>query len=136
MGDFLATTTVDATPNALFDYLSQVDNLPRYFARMTSATAVMGKDEVHTTARMPDGQQVEGDAWFRANTHDQRIDWGSEGPHDYHGSLQVNDASGTTEVQVRMHTSRVADGDAAVEQGLRDTLATIKDLVEKPHDAR
>jgi uncharacterized protein YndB with AHSA1/START domain len=37
MGDFQASTTVDADANALFDYLSQVSNLPRYFARMTSA---------------------------------------------------------------------------------------------------
>ena len=135
MGDFHATTTVEASENALFDYLSQVDNLPHYFARMTSATAVDGQQEVHTTARMPDGQQVEGDAWFRVNTGDRRIEWGSEGAHDYHGSLEVTDAGGGTEVQVRMHTSRVADGDTEVQQGLDDTLATIKDLVEKPHDA-
>ena len=28
MGDFHAATTVDATENALFNYLSQVDNVP------------------------------------------------------------------------------------------------------------
>jgi hypothetical protein len=32
-----------------------------------------------------------------------------------------------------MHTTRVPDGETRVQQGLDDTLATIKDLVEKQH---
>ena len=134
MGDFRATTTVSAAEGALFDYLSQVGNLPDYFARMTSATPGDG-DEVHTTAQMPDGQQVEGDAWFRVDESAHRIEWGSTGPNDYHGSLEVTATGDRSEVAVRMHTTRVPDGDGEVQQGLGDTLATIKRLVEQQHAA-
>lgn len=130
MGDFHATTTVSADDRALYDYLSQVGNLPEYFARMTSARPG-DSEEVHTTARMPDGQQVEGDAWFRADPVARRIEWGSEGPSDYHGSLEVTESGDASEVAVRMHTTRVAEGDAEVQQGLEDTLANIKRLVEQ-----
>lgn len=129
MGDFQATATVNATEGALFDYLSQVGNLPDYFARMTSAEPGDG-EEVHTTAQMPDGQQVEGDAWFRVDDQAHRIEWGSEGPNDYRGSLEVTGTGSTSEVVVRMHTTRVPDGDGEVQQGLEDTVATIKRLVE------
>lgn len=50
MVDFRATTTVDAAEGALFDFLSQVGNLPDYFARMTSARP--GDAE---QVRVPDG---------------------------------------------------------------------------------
>ncbi len=130
MGDFEARTTVDTDENALFDYLSQVSNLPRYFTRMTSAEPGDGA-EVHTVARMPDGQQVEGNAWFTVDDEARRIEWGSEGPHDYHGSLQVSAAGPGAEVHARLHSTRVGDGDTEVQQGLDDTLATVKRLVEQ-----
>jgi uncharacterized membrane protein len=130
MGDFEASTTVDADANALFDYLSQVSNLPRYFARMTSAEPGDGA-EVHTVARMPDGEQVAGDAWFTVDPDANRIEWGSEGPNDYHGSLEVSGSASGAEVRAQLHTTRVADDNAEVQQGLEETLATIKRLVEQ-----
>lgn len=130
MADFQATTTVDADENALFDYLSQVSNLPHYFSRMTSAEPGDGR-EVHTTARLPDGQEVEGDAWFTVDHDARRIEWGSEGANDYHGSLDITGSATGAEVRANLHTTRVGDGDSGIERGLEDTLATIKRLVEQ-----
>ena len=129
MADFRATATVNAADGALFDYLSTVQNLPHYFSRMTSATPGDGA-EIHTTAQMSDGTEVEGDAWFRVDQEAQRIEWGSEGPNDHHGSLEVTASSGASEVTVQLHTTRVADGDQTVQDGLHSTVATIKRLVE------
>ena len=130
MGDFRATTTVNAAEGALFDYLSQVGNLPDYFDRMTSATPGDG-DEVHTAARMPDGQQVEGDAWFRVDPDTRRIEWGSEGANDYHGSLDVDATENGAEVRLQLHTAHVPDDDPEMKRGLDETLANIKRLVEQ-----
>jgi len=130
MGDFQATTTVGADERALFDYLAEVGNLPSYFSRMTSAKPGDG-EEVRTTAELPDGSQVEGDAWFRVDEEARRIEWGSEGANDYHGSLEVSAAGEGAEVLVRLHTTRVPDGDPQVQDGLDDTVATIRRLVEQ-----
>lgn len=132
MADFHAATTVHAAPDALFDYLSDVGNLPRYFARMTSATPGQG-EEVHTTAEMPDGTQVEGDAWFQVDRDTRHLAWGSEGPNNYHGWLQVADAADGSQVEVRLHTDRVPEGDSEVQDGLAITLANIKQLVEQQY---
>ena len=129
MADFQATTTVNAAAQALFDYLSTVQNLPHYFSRMTSATPGHG-DEVHTTAQLPDGTEVAGDAWFRVRPDAQRIEWGSEGANGYHGSLEVTAGPGGSEVRVTLHTTRVPAGDQGIRDGLDTTLATIKRLVE------
>lgn len=130
MGDFTGSTTVDASSDALFDYLSDIGNLPDYFARMTSAEPGDG-EEVKTTAQTPDGQEVAGDAWFRVDQQAQRIEWGSEGPSDYRGYLDVTPSGDGSTVEVHVHTSRVGDGNADARDGLEETLATIKQRVEQ-----
>ncbi len=120
---------VDASEKVLFDYLSTVSNLPRYFSRMTSVEPGDG-EEVRTTARMPDGHEVRADAWFRVDHAARRVEWGSEGPSEYRGRLEVTAESGSVRVQVHVHTTRVEDGDPDVQRGVDDTVATIKTLVE------
>jgi uncharacterized membrane protein len=124
MGDFTHSTSVDADPERLFAYLADVNNLPRYFSRMTSAAPGDG-DEVHTTALLPDGNRVEGDAWFRVDEAARRIEWGSEGPGDYRGHLDVTPSGGGSSVEVHLHTARVDDGNSEVEDELRKTLDNI-----------
>lgn len=133
--------TVDVPPERLFAYLSDVENLPRYVPSMTSAERIDGGDALHTTARIdtsadPDDEgkgekEVEGEAWLRVTGADRSLAWGSQGPNDYHGELDVDagDADGTSTLTVRINTER-AEGDA-VEQGLQKTLTGIKHNVEE-----
>lgn len=131
MADFTGTTTVHAADDVLFGYLSDVQNLPKYFARMTSVQPGNG-NEVYTTAALPDGSQVEGRAWFEVTDETRHVAWGSEGENGYHGYLSVQ-ASGDdrSEVEVHIHTERVSnDSDGTIQGGIDETLAAIKQLVE------
>src|SRR3954469_26029854 len=94
MEDYERSTTVDAPADDLFEYLSKVENLPRYFDRMTSARNLPG-DEVEVEAKVergdrgsPPGVNGErtfgGHAWVRIDADNRTLTWGSEGPHDYH----------------------------------------------------
>ena len=125
MADFSGTTSVSTSPDALFAYLSDVGHLPEYFARMTSAAPGDG-EEVRTTATMPDGQEVQGDAWFRVDATARTLEWGSEGPSEYAGRLEVRPAGDGSEVEVHLRTTRVPDGDAEVQDGITETLAKIR----------
>jgi uncharacterized membrane protein len=129
MADYSGTTTVSLAPAALFEYLSDVSNLPRYFARMTSARKGDG-DEVITTARMPDGTEVEGRAWFTVDDSAQRLEWGSEGESEYSGSLDVRPSGDGSEVSVTLSTTRTHEGDPEVQQGIDQTLASIRSQAE------
>lgn len=131
MADFQGTTTVEAADDVLFAFLSDVHNLPTYFARMTSAEPGEG-NEVRTTAALPDGSQVEGRAWFEVTDDTRHIAWGAEGKSDYHGYLDVRSvAEDRSEVEVHIHTSRVAEGDDSIQGGINETLAAIKQLTER-----
>ncbi|HXV93586.1 MAG TPA: SRPBCC family protein [Pseudonocardia sp.] len=126
MGDYEQSATVAAEPAELFDYLSDVHNLPDYFAAMRSAEPA-GGDAVHTVADV-DGTVREGEAWFTTDDAARSIRWGSEGPSGYHGELQVTGVDGGAEVTVRLHTEHVDDD--RIHEGLQETLAAIKETVE------
>jgi hypothetical protein len=126
MPDYSAVTDVGVSPRRLFEYLSDVDNLPSYFDRMRSAEST-GGEEVHTTADLGD-RQVEADAWFRVDADNLRLAWGSEGESDYHGTLQVTGDGDVSSVSVTLHTEHAA-GDE-IQAGLEQTLANIRRNVE------
>ncbi len=129
MGNFTGTTKVSASAGSLFDYLADVSNMPSYFSRMTAASPGDG-EQVQTTAKMPDDTEVEGEAWFRVDADAQHIEWGSQGPNDYHGYVDVTADGDASSVEVHLHTTRVEDGNAEVEDGVQETLGNIKRLVE------
>lgn len=135
MGTYESTTTVTAPPDELFSYLSDVHNLPDYFAAMKSAEPAgaaqgdvpPGAEAVHSVAEV-DGQRREGEAWFRRDADARSISWGSEGPNDYHGELRVDGDGGHSRVTVTLHTEH-AEGER-IQEGLETTLDQIKEKVE------
>jgi uncharacterized membrane protein len=126
MGDYEQSTTVATDPGALFAYLSDVSNLPDYFAAMKSAEPADG-GAVHTVAEV-DGTEREGEAWFTADDESRTIRWGSEGTNHYSGELSVEGADSGSQVTVRLHTDHVDSPE--IDAGLRETLAHIKRNVE------
>lgn len=127
MSDYEHSTTVNAPSQSLFDYLADVRNLPRYFESMISAEPAEG-EAVQVSANVG-GVTREGEAWFRVDRADQRLEWGSEGPNDYGGRLEVTGDGDQSSVQVFLHTERTDS--AGIDRGLRETLDNIKRLVEE-----
>lgn len=70
---------------------------------MTSARPADG-DRIDVTARLDGGREVEGEAWFRVDEQQQRIEWGSPGPNDYHGWLEVGGTTGAAHLEVGVNT--------------------------------
>lgn len=134
MGDYSKSIPVGVAPDRLFDYLSDIRNLPRYLPRLTSAEPTEG-DKVRVTAQIaPEGepeQEVENEAWMRVRDAGRVLEWGSTGPNDYKGELDVDDGdtAGTSKLTVRLHTER-AEGDD-VEAGLDEALNGLRTAVEQ-----
>jgi hypothetical protein len=135
MGTYEQSIAVAVSPSRLYAYLADVDNLPEYMPRITQAHAVDDGDAVDVTARIhPEGEEpqiVRGEAWLRVREDGRSLEWGSQGPNDYHGELQVDpgDDGGST-LRVRLHTERT-EGDQ-VDAALREVVDEVKELVE--HD--
>jgi uncharacterized membrane protein len=130
MADYERAQTVEAPAEALFAFLAEIGNLPRYFEQMTAAEPA-GGEAVRVTAEV-DGREREGEAWFRVDRESRRVEWGSEGPNDYHGWLDVTDeGGGRSTVAVHVSTERVEDRPDEINQGLERTLGNVRRLVEE-----
>ena len=130
MADYKRSMTIGANPDELFEYLSKVENLPKYFSGLTEAHSTTG-NEVHVVAEPQPGEagppeKVEAEAWFSIDADRKALSWGSEGPHDYHGELQVTAAGDGSQVEVTLHTQHQDDG---IDDGIDETLGNIRDLV-------
>jgi uncharacterized membrane protein len=126
MGDYQHSVEVTAPAEQLFGYLSEVRNLPRYFSSMTSAEPAGGQS-VRVSANV-NGTTEQAEAWFRVDRERRHLEWGPEGPSGYHGHLDVSGDSTTSSVTVFLHTEHHDSSD--IDQGLADTLAKVKQLVE------
>jgi uncharacterized membrane protein len=71
MGGCQHSVEVSAPAGQLFGYRSDVRNLPRYFAAMTSAEPAGGQS-VHVAAKL-DGSTEQGEAWFRVDQERQQL---------------------------------------------------------------
>ncbi|MFI7587167.1 SRPBCC family protein [Spongisporangium articulatum] len=130
MPEYRRTTTIDADPAELFQFLSKVENLPKYFTGVTEAHPATG-DEVHVVAQPQPGEEgppekVEADATFSVDAERKALSWGSEGPHDYHGELQVTPHGDGAQVEVTLHTQH---DDDRINDGMDDTLQHVRELV-------
>jgi hypothetical protein len=53
------------------------------------------------------------------------LEWGAEGPDDYHGELRVEEVDpGRSRITVSLHSVRQAEG-GEVQQGLEQTVAAL-----------
>ncbi len=134
MGDYERSTTVQVPPARLFSYLADVENLPRYLPRLTSATPAHG-DRVDVTAHVdpPDGpaRDVQSEAWLKVVTDGRSLQWGAAGPGGYHGELDVDPGSDqfSSRLTVRLHTERVEG--PSIDDGLDETMRGLKHAIEQ-----
>jgi uncharacterized protein YndB with AHSA1/START domain len=117
------TEFVAAPPDRVFAALADVDNLPRYVPQLTEAHRLDG-DKVEVEARY-EGHSQKGEAWFRSDESQRRIEWGAPGG-GYHGWLQVNSEGNGSRLTLFLATAR---GDAP-DSDVMGTLDAIRRLVE------
>jgi carbon monoxide dehydrogenase subunit G len=130
VGTYQGTRAVAADADAVFAFLRRVDNLPRYFPRITAAERT-GDETVDVTAVIDppdeDEQTVSSEAWFRVDEERRQIEWGSEGPNDYQGDLEVTGTAEESRVSLTLHTEADHPG---IQESLEETLDTVARLVE------
>jgi hypothetical protein len=147
MGSYRFSESADLSPERVFEYLSDVRNLPRYLPQMTAAEPV-GGDRVKVEAQV-DGRTEAGEAWVREEPAEHRseefgsegpsdyygtIEWGSESENEYYGKLVITgDGPDRCTIEVDLHTIR-AEGDE-IEQGVRHTVDGLIKAIRAKTDA-
>jgi hypothetical protein len=133
MTTYTHTADADVPADVLFRFLADPRNLPRYFPQMTAAEPE-GGETVHVEADVH-GEHIESEAWVRPDESARRLEWGAEGPDDYHGELQVDELEpGRSRITLALHSVRDAD-DAEVRHEVERTVAALAQAAAADGDA-
>lgn len=141
MSEHQSSARVDLPADTVFRYLSDVENLPEYLPRMTSAH-VTGEHELEVTAELDLGEdgkrEVGGTARYDLDESARELTWGSEGDKDYGGRIGVQpegDTACVVTVGLRWHHGAPEDVDADLERSVRQIKAVVEER-ERPAAAQ
>ncbi|WP_041243971.1 hypothetical protein [Gloeobacter kilaueensis] len=122
--------------------MSDVKNVPQYLPTVENAQPQQG-ERIRTEGQVGE-KHFESDGHFRVDKAAKRLEWGSDGEHEYNGWLEVKENGGSTsEVKVHIHykprpeaMQRMAEKspghsfESAMAEGIGKTLQSIKNICE------
>lgn len=140
MPEYEQSLIVHASPDAVFDFISDVRNLPQYLPTLRRAEP-SGNERVRVEGDVR-GHHYAADGQFHVDRLARRMEWGSDGEMQYRGWMTVEDA-GRSQSEVTVHLSFTpppqmsqkmdqmsGDHHAAIQEGLEQALQSIQNLVE------
>jgi uncharacterized protein YndB with AHSA1/START domain len=135
MAEYEHTATINASPDDVFVFVSDVRNLPQYLPTTKSAQPQAG-ERVRVQGEAQ-GHQYDSDGYFRADQTSYRLEWGADERY-YSGWLTINGQDSASEVTVHLSLRGTPPGadeserpsDEAIQEGLEASLRSIQNIVE------
>ena len=129
MPDYEHSLTIEASPETVFKFVSDIKNLPKYLPTTHQAEALPG-DRVRVQGEAAD-HAYDADGYFRVDAPNHRLEWGSDGENRYRGWLEIDGAASECEVTVHLSfQANPGDRDKAISEGLISALESIRRQVE------
>ena len=149
--EYEQSQAIDAPPEEVFAWLSDVANLPEYLppvvassAEGPSAEGVPGQ-RIRTTLEYPGQEEArtfDAEGYLAVDERERRMEWGAEVGRDYSGWLTVaNRGEGSSEVVVHLSfgersagpdiEERSPEGSDPLAEGISATLESIRRQIEK-----
>lgn len=128
-GQHEETMTINASADAVFNFIADIGNLPKYVPTTKQAQS-QGEDRVQVQGEAK-GHQYSDDGYLRADRAQQRLEWGSDEGH-YSGSMQITpQGDNTCEVTVQLVFREKPGGskgpsEADIHEGMRKSLESIQ----------
>ncbi len=138
--EYKASRTVNAPVDEVFEFVSDVKNLPKYLPTTKKAESD-GKDRVRVQGSA-NGHPYDSDGHFHVDEAKHSMTWGSDGNRKYSGHMEVAESGrGKSQVTVslqfepgekgKQEMSEVSGSpDAAIQEGLDKALQSIQNQVE------
>ena len=136
MPEYTDSINVSASADAVFRFVSDIANLPKYLPTVHAAHA-QPNEKVELDAKA-NGHAYNSEGWFKVDQASRTMSWGS---NDYSGKMIVLSDGGTAKVECSLQFTPSADikasmdknqggPSAAMTDGLRASLASIKEICE------
>lgn len=136
MPEYEASLTINAPTQEIFDFISDISNLPKYLPTTKSAQP-QGENRVRVQGEA-NGHQYDADGYLRPNEEQMRLEWGADEGY-YNGWMQIveeSDETSTITVHISLRgkppgaPSDEGPPDAQIQEGLQKSLQSIQNFVE------
>lgn len=129
--EFEASIYVEADADAVFDFVADISNMPKYMPTTKSAQS-QGEGRVRVQGG-GDGFSYDSDGYLRRNDQTNRLEWGAD-EGTYNGWMKVDGENQGSEVTIHLSFKNGADYEQIpsqhVNEGLQSALQSIKNEVE------
>ena len=148
--EYEQSQAIEAPPEEVFAWLSDVDNLPDYLPPVVDASVEGPSAEgtpgqrIRTTLEYPGGEggTFEAEGYLAVDERERRMEWGAEAGRDYSGWLAVaNHGEGGSEVVVHLSfgersvepdiEDQTPEGEHPLAEGISATLESIRRQIEE-----
>jgi uncharacterized protein YndB with AHSA1/START domain len=148
--EYEQSQAIEAPPEEVFAWLSDVDNLPDYLPPVVDASVEGPSAEgtpgqrIRTTLEYPGGEggTFEAEGYLAVDERERRMEWGAEAGRDYSGWLAVaNHGEGGSEVVVHLSfgersvepeiEAQTPEGEHPLAEGISATLESIRRQIEE-----
>ena len=148
--DYEQSQAIDAPPNEIFAWLSEVGNLHKYLPPVVNSSvegpSAQGSpgQRIRTTLEYPGGEDgtFEAEGYLAVDERERRMEWGAEEGRDYSGWLTVaNHGEGGSEVVVHLTfgersveteiEDQTPEGENPMAEGISRTLESIRRQIEE-----
>ena len=139
MPEYTDRIEVSASPEAVFRFVSDINNLPQYLPTVHHAKPQAG--ERVAVEGEANGHSYASDGWFKTDAATKTMSWGSDGENDYSGKMTVSGSGNAATVECALRFTPKAEVKASMDEhqggpsaamtdGLQASLLSIKQICE------
>jgi uncharacterized protein YndB with AHSA1/START domain len=138
MPDYEYTQTINASPDEVYAFVSNVENLPQYLPTTKSAQP-QGEGRVRVQGEA-NGHQYDSDGTFTADASLRRLEWSADEANRYAGWLAITGQDATSQVTVHLTFGTEMDlpdrieenspSNRPIQEGIGAALRSIQNIVE------
>jgi carbon monoxide dehydrogenase subunit G len=140
MKEYEQSRLIQAAPDAVFEFVSDIGNLPDYLPTVRNASMVDG-ERIHMQGEA-NGHPYEDTGFFRIDKAKRRMEWGSDGDNNYGGWLEVKGGQSAAASEVTVHIKfdpkpelarrmeKQGGRDQAINDGIKNALTSIQNYCE------
>ncbi|WP_216317813.1 SRPBCC family protein [Deinococcus aestuarii] len=138
--EYQGTRRIQASPEEVFAFVSDVRNLPRYLPT-TRRAEPQGEERVAVEGEA-NGHPYQADGRFHKDARNHRLEWGSDGEINYSGTLEVRPDGDGSQVSVKLRfepdPGRAPNEDMPgqapsndqIQEGIDKALESIQNFIE------
>ena len=149
--EYEQSQAIDAPPEEVFAWLSDMGNLPEYLPPVVASSAEGPSGEgvpgqrIRTTLEYPgeEGRTFDAEGYLAVDERERRMEWGAEAGRDYSGWLTVANRGEAAGSEVVVHLSfgersvepeiqeQSSEGRDPLAEGISATLESIRRQIEE-----